>query len=157
MDLSEAMEAARENTRHLPNVHLIQGDIFHLPLRARSLDFSAASGFSTTPRIRDEAFSALPGCSSPEPLSSSGPTRVGMPIRLPSSPLCWPSQPIFLSSHPLDDLLYVFPGACSRAVGPLDRAVSTPQPISANSRTRWAPPFHSLRPRSFQSAPRWLV
>src|SRR5438552_1242601 len=38
MDLSEAVEAARGNTRHLPNVHLIQADIFHPPIRDRSLD-----------------------------------------------------------------------------------------------------------------------
>lgn len=44
VDLSEAVEAARENTRHLPNVHLIQADIFHLPLRERSLDFIYSIG-----------------------------------------------------------------------------------------------------------------
>ena len=38
-DLSEAVESARENTGHLPNVHVIQADIYHLPLRERSLDF----------------------------------------------------------------------------------------------------------------------
>ncbi|MCB7128049.1 MAG: methyltransferase domain-containing protein, partial [Candidatus Brocadiales bacterium] len=44
MDLSEAVEAARENTRHLPNVHLIQADIFNPPLRERSLDFVYSIG-----------------------------------------------------------------------------------------------------------------
>jgi SAM-dependent methyltransferase len=44
LDLSEAIEAARENTRHLPNVHLVQGDIFHPPVRRRSLDFVYSIG-----------------------------------------------------------------------------------------------------------------
>lgn len=44
LDLSEAIEAARENTRHLPNVHLVQGDIFHPPIRPHSLDFVYSIG-----------------------------------------------------------------------------------------------------------------
>lgn len=44
LDLSEAIEAARENTRHLPNVHLVQGDIFHPPVKRRRLDFVYSIG-----------------------------------------------------------------------------------------------------------------
>ena len=44
LDLSEAVEAARENTRHLANVHLVQGDIFNPPIRRRSLDFVYSIG-----------------------------------------------------------------------------------------------------------------
>jgi SAM-dependent methyltransferase/uncharacterized protein YbaR (Trm112 family) len=44
LDLSEAVEAARENTRHLPNVHLVQGDIFNPPVKRRSLDFVYSIG-----------------------------------------------------------------------------------------------------------------
>jgi uncharacterized protein YbaR (Trm112 family)/ubiquinone/menaquinone biosynthesis C-methylase UbiE len=44
LDLSEAIEAARDNTRHLPNVHLVQGDIFHPPVRRRTLDFVYSIG-----------------------------------------------------------------------------------------------------------------
>lgn len=44
VDLSEAVEAARENTRHLPGVHLVQGDIFHLPLKTRAFDFVYSIG-----------------------------------------------------------------------------------------------------------------
>jgi SAM-dependent methyltransferase len=44
LDLSEAIEAARENTRHLPNVHLVQGDIFHPPVRRQALDFVYSIG-----------------------------------------------------------------------------------------------------------------
>lgn len=31
IDLSDAVESAYENTRHLPNAHVIQSDIYHLP------------------------------------------------------------------------------------------------------------------------------
>ena len=31
VDLSDAVESAYQNTRHLPNVHVVQADIFHLP------------------------------------------------------------------------------------------------------------------------------
>lgn len=44
LDLSEAIEAARENTAHLPNVHLVQGDIFHPPIKRQSLDFVYSFG-----------------------------------------------------------------------------------------------------------------
>ena len=44
LDLSEAIEAARDNTRHLPNVHLVQGDIFHPPIAPAALDFVYSIG-----------------------------------------------------------------------------------------------------------------
>lgn len=44
LDLSEAIEAARENTKHLPGVHLVQGDIFHPPIRRHSLYFVYSIG-----------------------------------------------------------------------------------------------------------------
>lgn len=44
MDLSEAVEQARENTRHVVNVHVIQGDIFHPPLRQRTFEFPYSIG-----------------------------------------------------------------------------------------------------------------
>lgn len=44
LDLSEAIEAARENTSHLPTVHLVQGDLYHPPIRERSLDFVYSIG-----------------------------------------------------------------------------------------------------------------
>lgn len=44
LDLSEAIEAARENTRHLDGVHLVQGDIFHPPVKPASLDFAYSIG-----------------------------------------------------------------------------------------------------------------
>ena len=34
IDLSDAVEAAYENTRRLPNVHILQADIYHLPMLA---------------------------------------------------------------------------------------------------------------------------
>jgi uncharacterized protein YbaR (Trm112 family)/SAM-dependent methyltransferase len=44
LDLSEAIEAARANTGELPAVHLVQGDIFHPPVRRHSLDFVYSIG-----------------------------------------------------------------------------------------------------------------
>ena len=44
LDLSEAVEAARANTRHLPNAHVVQGDIVHPPVRRQSLDFVYSIG-----------------------------------------------------------------------------------------------------------------
>lgn len=44
LDLSEAIEAARENTRQFDKVHLVQGDIFHPPVRRASLDFVYSIG-----------------------------------------------------------------------------------------------------------------
>lgn len=44
LDLSEAIEAARENTAPLDRVHLVQGDIFHPPVRRQSLDFVYSIG-----------------------------------------------------------------------------------------------------------------
>lgn len=44
LDLSEAIEAARENTRQFPKVHLVQGDIFHPPVRRQRLDFVYSIG-----------------------------------------------------------------------------------------------------------------
>ncbi|MBI2886619.1 MAG: methyltransferase domain-containing protein [Chloroflexi bacterium] len=43
VDLSEAVEAAYRNTRDLPNVHVVQGDIYHLPF-ARPFDFAFSIG-----------------------------------------------------------------------------------------------------------------
>jgi SAM-dependent methyltransferase/uncharacterized protein YbaR (Trm112 family) len=44
LDLSEAIEAARENTGHLSKVHLVQGDLYHPPIRPKSLDFVYSIG-----------------------------------------------------------------------------------------------------------------
>jgi SAM-dependent methyltransferase/uncharacterized protein YbaR (Trm112 family) len=44
LDLSEAIEAARENTGHLPSVHYVQGDIFNPPVKRGSLDFVYSIG-----------------------------------------------------------------------------------------------------------------
>lgn len=44
LDLSEAIEAARGNTQQFERVHLVQGDIFHPPVRGQSLDFVYSIG-----------------------------------------------------------------------------------------------------------------
>lgn len=65
MDLSEAVEAAMENTRHLPNVHVIQGDIFRPPLRERSLDFVYSVGVLHHLPDPQRGFLALAGLLAP--------------------------------------------------------------------------------------------
>ncbi|MFZ0866161.1 MAG: methyltransferase domain-containing protein [Candidatus Sulfotelmatobacter sp.] len=44
VDLSPAVDAAFENTCHLQNVHVVQADLFHLPLRSRSFDMVYSLG-----------------------------------------------------------------------------------------------------------------
>lgn len=43
VDLSDAVDAAFRNTRHLPNVHVVQANILHLPF-ARSFDLAYSIG-----------------------------------------------------------------------------------------------------------------
>ncbi len=43
IDLSDAVETAFAATRHLPNVHIVQADIYHLPL-ARVFDYAFSVG-----------------------------------------------------------------------------------------------------------------
>lgn len=43
VDLSEAVETAFSATRHLPNAHVVQGDVCHLPLR-RVFDYAWSVG-----------------------------------------------------------------------------------------------------------------
>ena len=44
VDLSQAVRAAHNNTRHLPGVHVVQGDIFNLPVRDEAFDFGYSIG-----------------------------------------------------------------------------------------------------------------
>jgi SAM-dependent methyltransferase len=44
VDLSEAIESTRANTKDLPNVHLVQADVYHLPIRPGVLDFAYSIG-----------------------------------------------------------------------------------------------------------------
>ena len=44
VDLSPAVDAAFDNAGHLENVHIVQADLFHLPLRQRSFDMVYSLG-----------------------------------------------------------------------------------------------------------------
>lgn len=44
VDLSDAIESARQNTRDLPNVHLVQADVYALPFRPATFDFAYSIG-----------------------------------------------------------------------------------------------------------------
>ena len=44
LDLSEAVESAYNNTKQLPNVHIVQGDIYNPPFREGTFDFIYSIG-----------------------------------------------------------------------------------------------------------------
>lgn len=44
VDISAAIDATRKNTRHLPNVHLVQADLYYLPFREGTFDFAYSIG-----------------------------------------------------------------------------------------------------------------
>jgi SAM-dependent methyltransferase len=44
MDFSRAVDSTRRNTRHMPNVYLVQGDIYHPPLAEAAFDFLYSIG-----------------------------------------------------------------------------------------------------------------
>jgi SAM-dependent methyltransferase/uncharacterized protein YbaR (Trm112 family) len=44
VDIIDAVDGAFEESRHLPNVHIVQGNIFQLPLRRRSFDLVWSNG-----------------------------------------------------------------------------------------------------------------
>lgn len=44
IDLSSAIDSTYENTKHLPNIHLVQCDIYNLPFRKESFDFVYSIG-----------------------------------------------------------------------------------------------------------------
>jgi SAM-dependent methyltransferase len=44
VDLSDAIESTRANTKDLANVHLVQADVYHLPIRPGVLDFAYSIG-----------------------------------------------------------------------------------------------------------------
>ena len=62
VDLGSAVEAAYRNTRQYPNVHVIQADLFHLPMAEKSVDVSFSVGvLHHTPNPK-QAFMALSHC-----------------------------------------------------------------------------------------------
>ncbi|MDT7542770.1 MAG: hypothetical protein QOE33_2674 [Acidobacteriota bacterium] len=44
VDLSDAVDVAYETTRDLANAHVVQADIYHLPLKARAFDYAFSVG-----------------------------------------------------------------------------------------------------------------
>jgi SAM-dependent methyltransferase/uncharacterized protein YbaR (Trm112 family) len=44
VDISDAIESTRVNTQGLPNVHLVQADVYHLPVRPGVFDFAYSIG-----------------------------------------------------------------------------------------------------------------
>jgi len=44
VDISDAIESTRKNTKDLPNVHLVQANVYRLPIRPGVLDFAYSIG-----------------------------------------------------------------------------------------------------------------
>lgn len=44
IDLSDSVEVSFAHTRDLPHVHIVQGDIFHLPLQLNKIDYAYSVG-----------------------------------------------------------------------------------------------------------------
>ena len=59
VDLSDAIESTRANTRDLPNVHLVQADVYHLPIRPGVLDFAYSIGVLHHTPDPEKAFQCL--------------------------------------------------------------------------------------------------
>ena len=60
LDYSSAVDACLDNMKHHPNLHVIQGDVYSLPLKRGSFPFVYSLGvLQHTPNVR-KAFSALP-------------------------------------------------------------------------------------------------
>ncbi len=59
IDLSESVEHAFERTRHLENVHIIQGDILNMPFKGQIFDFILSDGVLHHTPDTHQAFEAL--------------------------------------------------------------------------------------------------
>jgi SAM-dependent methyltransferase len=44
VDVNEAVDEAFRKTRHIPNIHIVQGNIFHLPLKEKAFDIVWSNG-----------------------------------------------------------------------------------------------------------------
>ncbi len=61
LDYSSAVDACRENLNHFPNLHIVQGDIFHLPFAPESFSFVYSLGvLQHTPNPKKAFFSMIP-------------------------------------------------------------------------------------------------
>jgi SAM-dependent methyltransferase len=59
VDFSRAVDVARHNTKHLPNVHVIQADLLRLPFKPRVFDFIYSLGVLHHIPESEEALSSL--------------------------------------------------------------------------------------------------
>jgi SAM-dependent methyltransferase len=59
VDFGESVESARENTKGLPNVHIIQADLFNLPFRKEAFDFIFSIGVLHHTSNAEKAFQKL--------------------------------------------------------------------------------------------------
>jgi len=123
VDISDAVEAAHQNTRHLPNVHIVQADIYNLPLRKDAGDFDFAFSIGVLHHLPDpeEGFCSLVRHLKPGGTMAAwvygyennewlvhyvNPIRLWITSRLPHPLLCMLSFAIALPLHLVLKLVY---------------------------------------------------
>ena len=74
VDISEAIESTRVNTQGMPNVHLVQADVYHLPFRPGVFDFAYSIGVLHHLPEPEKAFQCVVPLVKPGGRSSSGST-----------------------------------------------------------------------------------
>lgn len=62
IDLGLGVISAFQNTRHLPNVHIIQGDLFRLPFGAQTFDVAYSIGVLMHTGNAEKAFASIANC-----------------------------------------------------------------------------------------------
>lgn len=65
VDLSDAVDVAWRNTRHLPNAHIVQADLLRLPLRPGSCDYAFSVGVLHHLEKPEHGFRSLVGAIRP--------------------------------------------------------------------------------------------
>lgn len=62
VDLGYGVISAFQNTRHMPNVHIIQGDLFRLPFAKQTFDIAYSIGVLMHTGNAEKAFASIANC-----------------------------------------------------------------------------------------------
>jgi SAM-dependent methyltransferase/uncharacterized protein YbaR (Trm112 family) len=62
IDLGHGVVSAFQNTRHMPNVHIVQGDLFRLPFAKQTFDIAYSIGVLMHTGNAEEAFASVANC-----------------------------------------------------------------------------------------------
>jgi SAM-dependent methyltransferase len=119
-DISEAVEAAQVKAERLPNLHIVQADIYHLPF-ARPFDFGFSIGVLHHLPDPEAGFHSVVKHLRPGGamhawvygrenngwlVHAGNPIREGLSSRLPKPVLYWLSFGVAAAMHPVLKLLY---------------------------------------------------